>query len=216
MDPTEIIQRDKEVEQFPPKQKQCQRTVIPVIDLRDETIRRKEIVKATENAAANWDFYQIINHGIPLSVIEEMVEAARRFQKQPQEVKEEWYSLDFAHSNVNFVSNPRFKADAPGDWRNEIVEYYKGSIRIRKIVAELLSESWGLNSSGYIRNMGLLKLYDIDVKPVKGASTVNIGDMMQQLVSNDKFKSVEHGVLATQGAEPRVSVTCFLTPDEKH
>ncbi|KAH7538286.1 hypothetical protein FEM48_Zijuj03G0183400 [Ziziphus jujuba var. spinosa] len=67
--------------------------------------------------------------------------------------------------------------------RNEIVEYYKGSIRIRKIVAELLSESWGLNSSGYIRNMGLLKLYDIDVKPVKGASTVNIGDMMQMEAS---------------------------------
>ncbi|XP_056170401.1 1-aminocyclopropane-1-carboxylate oxidase homolog 1-like [Syzygium oleosum] len=52
----------------------------------------------------------------------------------------------------------------------------------------------------------------IDVSPVPGAILANIGNFMQ-LVSNDKFKSVEHRVLARQ-AGPRVSVACFLFPGE--
>ncbi|KAF8006382.1 hypothetical protein BT93_K0627 [Corymbia citriodora subsp. variegata] len=54
----------------------------------------------------------------------------------------------------------------------------------------------------------------IDVCPVPGAILANIGDSMQ-LVSNDKFKSVEHRVLARK-AGPRVSVACFLLPGETH
>ncbi|XP_056170403.1 1-aminocyclopropane-1-carboxylate oxidase homolog 1-like [Syzygium oleosum] len=52
----------------------------------------------------------------------------------------------------------------------------------------------------------------IDVSPVPGAILANIGNFMQ-LVSNDKFKSVEHRVLARR-AGPRVSVGCFLLPGE--
>ncbi|XP_048138123.1 1-aminocyclopropane-1-carboxylate oxidase homolog 6-like [Rhodamnia argentea] len=52
----------------------------------------------------------------------------------------------------------------------------------------------------------------IDVSPVPGAILANIGDFLQ-LVSNDKFKSVQHRVLARQ-AGPRVSVACFLLPGE--
>ncbi|KAI3412852.1 uncharacterized protein J3R85_016863 [Psidium guajava] len=50
----------------------------------------------------------------------------------------------------------------------------------------------------------------VDVSPVPGAILANIGDLMQ-LVSNDKFKSAEHRVLARR-AGPRVSVACFLFP----
>lgn len=60
---------------------------------------------------------------------------------------------------------------------------------------------------------GLQVLYEnqwIDVPPVPGALVVNIGDLLQ-LVSNDRFKSVEHQVLANH-AGPRVSIACFLTP----
>ncbi|KAI3412850.1 uncharacterized protein J3R85_016861 [Psidium guajava] len=50
----------------------------------------------------------------------------------------------------------------------------------------------------------------VDVSPVPGAILANIGDLMQ-LVSNNKFKSAEHRVLARR-AGPRVSVACFLFP----
>ncbi|XP_031264552.1 1-aminocyclopropane-1-carboxylate oxidase homolog 2-like [Pistacia vera] len=49
----------------------------------------------------------------------------------------------------------------------------------------------------------------IDVPPVPGALVINIGDLLQ-LISNDKFRSVEHRVLANH-IGPRVSVACFLT-----
>lgn len=59
---------------------------------------------------------------------------------------------------------------------------------------------------------GLQILHDgqwVDVAPTPGAFIVNIGDLLQ-LVSNDKFSSVEHRVVA-KNAEPRVSIACFFS-----
>uniref|UniRef100_A0ACD5YUL0 Uncharacterized protein n=1 Tax=Avena sativa TaxID=4498 RepID=A0ACD5YUL0_AVESA len=47
-----------------------------------------------------------------------------------------------------------------------------------------------------------------DVPPVAGALVVNVGDFLQ-LMSNDRFKSVEHRVVANT-VGPRVSVACFF------
>ncbi|KAL0435622.1 UNVERIFIED_CONTAM: 1-aminocyclopropane-1-carboxylate oxidase1 [Sesamum radiatum] len=63
---------------------------------------------------------------------------------------------------------------------------------------------------------GLQILHDdhwIDVPPVHGALIANIGDLMQ-IISNDKFISVEHRVVA-QPVGPRISVACFFTPSLK-
>ncbi|KAM5553408.1 hypothetical protein ABKV19_025560 [Rosa sericea] len=49
----------------------------------------------------------------------------------------------------------------------------------------------------------------IDVPHVPGALVVNIGDLVQ-LISNDRFKSVEHRVLANHRG-PRVSVASFFS-----
>ncbi|EPS65191.1 hypothetical protein M569_09587, partial [Genlisea aurea] len=57
----------------------------------------------------------------------------------------------------------------------------------------------------------------IDVRPVPGALTINVGDFLQ-LISNDEFKSSQHRVVANRRG-PRVSVACFFTtgvmPSEK-
>ncbi|KAF8034216.1 hypothetical protein BT93_C0487 [Corymbia citriodora subsp. variegata] len=50
--------------------------------------------------------------------------------------------------------------------------------------------------------------YWVDVKPVHGALVVNMGDMLQ-LITNGKFKSVCHRVLA-KNEGPRISVACFF------
>ncbi|XP_073009303.1 1-aminocyclopropane-1-carboxylate oxidase homolog 1-like [Typha latifolia] len=64
---------------------------------------------------------------------------------------------------------------------------------------------------------GLQVLYQhhwIDVPPLRGALIVNIGDLLQ-LISNDRFKSAEHRVIA-KSIGPRISVPCFFrTYDEK-
>ncbi|KAL6605983.1 hypothetical protein ACP70R_041636 [Stipagrostis hirtigluma subsp. patula] len=50
----------------------------------------------------------------------------------------------------------------------------------------------------------------VDVPPLPGALIVNIGDLLQ-LVSNGRFRSVEHRVLANKNTDtPRVSVASFF------
>ncbi|XP_037425077.1 1-aminocyclopropane-1-carboxylate oxidase homolog 1-like [Triticum dicoccoides] len=53
----------------------------------------------------------------------------------------------------------------------------------------------------------------IDVPPVKGALLANIADMMQ-IITNGKFKSVEHRVVLRPTVEPRISIACFLSTDD--
>ncbi|VAH96205.1 unnamed protein product [Triticum turgidum subsp. durum] len=48
----------------------------------------------------------------------------------------------------------------------------------------------------------------VDVPVVEGALVVNVGDFLQ-IVSNDRFKSVEHRVVS-QSIGPRVSMACFF------
>ncbi|CAN6346675.1 unnamed protein product [Urochloa humidicola] len=52
----------------------------------------------------------------------------------------------------------------------------------------------------------------LDVPPLPGALVINIGDLLQ-LVSNGKFRSVEHRVLANKSRDTaRVSVAAFCSP----
>ncbi|GMJ07044.1 hypothetical protein like AT3G13610 [Hibiscus trionum] len=50
----------------------------------------------------------------------------------------------------------------------------------------------------------------IHVQPVNGALVINMGDVLQ-IVSNDRYKSVEHRAVAN-GSKDRVSVPIFVTP----
>ncbi|XP_008235705.1 PREDICTED: 1-aminocyclopropane-1-carboxylate oxidase homolog 1-like [Prunus mume] len=54
----------------------------------------------------------------------------------------------------------------------------------------------------------------VDVPPAHGALVANIGDLMQ-LITNDRFKSVEHRVLAGK-VGPRISAACFFYPSATH
>ncbi|KAH0735639.1 hypothetical protein KY285_011346 [Solanum tuberosum] len=49
----------------------------------------------------------------------------------------------------------------------------------------------------------------VDVPPIHGALIINIGDILQ-LISNDKYKSVDHRVLANT-IGPRISVASFFS-----
>ena len=52
----------------------------------------------------------------------------------------------------------------------------------------------------------------IHVTPVKGALVINIGDILQ-IVSNDRYKSIEHRVIVNKSRN-RVSVPIFLNPKD--
>ncbi|XP_050366746.1 1-aminocyclopropane-1-carboxylate oxidase homolog 1-like isoform X2 [Argentina anserina] len=258
---------------------------VPTIDLRgldQNAERRKQVISEISKAAGAWGFFQIVNHGVPLDVMEAVLKSVRRFHEQPHEAKADWYSRDYT-KKVIYFSNGALKASTPADWRDtlscncqfledesnfqslpqvcrcEIVEYYKHLSKLQEKLSELLSEALGL-SSDYLSSLGCFKsstlscqyypvcpephltlgaskhsdipfltllvqdnsgglqvLHQnvwVDVPPLLGALVANIGDMMQ-ITSNDKFKSVEHRVLATRVAQPRTSVACFFSFEDK-
>ncbi|GMN53463.1 hypothetical protein TIFTF001_022583 [Ficus carica] len=245
-------------------------TTIPVIDLKglvEDPVRRKEIVERVRDASETWGFFQLVNHGIPLSVLQEMETGVCRFFEQDEDLKKEFYTRDVTRKvvyNSNFdlfnspmanwrdtcfcfmAPNPPKPEELPEACRNEMILYSKEVMKLGVSLFELLSEALGLDSNhladiqcdeglAFISHYyppcpepeltmgtakhsdndflsvllqdhigGLQILHDdqwYDVPPVHGALV---------LISNDKFKSVQHRVLANR-AGPRISVACFFS-----
>ncbi|EMS54646.1 hypothetical protein TRIUR3_04702 [Triticum urartu] len=94
----------------------------PVIDLTgfDSPESRKWVVEEIRSAAESWGFFQLVNHGIPLHVMEGIQRGVRAFHELPQEEKAKWYSRDFARK-VNFFSfHGDLSAATPADWRDTL------------------------------------------------------------------------------------------------
>lgn len=95
---------------------------IPVIDLEGvekNPITRKEIVQKVQIASKTWGFFQVLNHGIPVSVMEEMMDGVRRFFEQDVEAKKQLFSRDYTkrvvyNSNFDLYSAPAAK------WRDTV------------------------------------------------------------------------------------------------
>ncbi|KAM0985430.1 hypothetical protein FF1_012793 [Malus domestica] len=56
--------------------------------------KRKEIVAKVKEASETWGFFQIVNHGIPNGVLEEIKDGVRGYFELDTQVKEEFYTHD--------------------------------------------------------------------------------------------------------------------------
>lgn len=79
---------------------------VPVIDFQgiENSDRRKQIVSQVQHASEHWGFFQVVNHSIPLSVPDGMIDGIRLFHEQDLEAKKQLYSLDQT-KKVRFFSN---------------------------------------------------------------------------------------------------------------
>ncbi|PHU21701.1 hypothetical protein BC332_06808 [Capsicum chinense] len=109
----------------------------------------------------------------------------------------------------SMAPNPPSPEEFPRPCREILMDYSKHMMELGKSLFELLSEGLGLTPS-HLNDMllqdhigGLQVLHQnqwVDVPPTPGALV---------LISNDKYLSVEHRVLANK-VGPRISVACFF------
>ncbi|KAK9149197.1 hypothetical protein Scep_007954 [Stephania cephalantha] len=143
---------------------------IPIIDMEgiisSNVERRKEIVKAIREASEEWGAFQMVNHGIPETVLEEVSHGIRRFNEGPKEVKMKYYTRE-AMKRVRWACNfdlfecpaanwrdtlycnmgpqPPLPEDFPEACSEGLLEYSKHVKRLGELLLELLSEALGLN-----------------------------------------------------------------------
>ncbi|KAJ6323828.1 hypothetical protein OIU76_011179 [Salix suchowensis] len=141
---------------------------IPIIDIEgwdgDEN-RRHNIVEKIGGACKTWGFFQVVNHGIPRNVLEDMIDGIHRFHHQDVEVKKGFYSRDQTLKvlyNSNFdlyrtpaaswrdtltcvmAPNPPNPEEFPPICRDILVDYAKRIMALGITLFGLLSEALGL------------------------------------------------------------------------
>ncbi|CAI9095908.1 OLC1v1031945C1 [Oldenlandia corymbosa var. corymbosa] len=144
---------------------------LPIIDMKGihtDQERRKEIVALVRDASETWGFFQVINHGIPNSVLEEAIRGSHRFFDQDTEVKKQWYGRDKTKPVSYHSCDDLFVAPMAG-WRDSLVfrmspnpptpdqlpevnreislEYFEKAVNVGYLLLELLSEGLGLSPS---------------------------------------------------------------------
>nr|KAJ0217516.1 hypothetical protein LSAT_V11C300150590 [Lactuca sativa] len=139
---------------------------IPVVDL--GSTDRASTVEVILAASENLGFFQVVNHGIPVSVMDEMLQGVRRFHEQDLEVKKRLYSRDFSRSVV-YNSNFDLYSSPATNWRDTFssfmgpstpppeelpevcrdiqIEYSNHVLKLGSLLFRLISEALGLNDN---------------------------------------------------------------------
>lgn len=100
----------------------------PVIDFEAfESIRRVEVINEIRKASETWGFFQMVNHGIPIRVLDEMLAGVTRFHEQPNEVKIEFYSRDPKKPVRYFSNGDLLVSKQPANWRDTVAFDFQDS-----------------------------------------------------------------------------------------
>nr|POE53771.1 1-aminocyclopropane-1-carboxylate oxidase like 6 [Quercus suber] len=236
---------------------------IPLIDLSNFNVptKRHQLVEQIREATSSWGFFQVINHGVPLSVLNEIMDAIKAFHDQPHEVKAKLYNRDNDKQGVMYQSNYDLYRAKVATWHDSLTiwtapEEKRGKEEDIPEICKKEMAAWESHSSKAERfkklgffdarllvghcypycpqpdlTVGLKPHTDsgftvllqnqvgglqvkhcdewVDVEPIPGALTINIGDIIQ-VISNDNYVSVEHRVLAKASKEPRISAVAFF------
>ncbi|XP_027366943.1 1-aminocyclopropane-1-carboxylate oxidase homolog 12-like [Abrus precatorius] len=152
---------------------------VPVIDFtgHNERCRWSKIVSEIREASEKWGFFQMVNHGVPVCVMDDMLRVTREFHEQPKELKKEWYSRDH-NVTVRYFCNGDLLVSKAANWRDTLMfdfqhgplnsetfplvcrdvvgKYMEHIHKLREILSQLLSEALGLKRD-YLTNIECMK-----------------------------------------------------------
>ena len=98
---------------------------VPVVDLEDidkDPFKRRQVVDKIREASETGGFFQVINHGVPVSVQEAIIDGVRRFFEQDSEVKKQYYTRDYTKPFIYNCNFDLFTAPV-ANWRDTIVTF---------------------------------------------------------------------------------------------
>lgn len=118
--------------------------------------------------------FRLFNHGIPSSVLDEMINGVRRFHEQDTETKKEFYTRDLSRKVV-YLSNVDLWESQAANWRDSLflfmaphwptpeelpevcrdigIDFSKRVMKLGLALLELISEALGLNPD-HLKSMG--------------------------------------------------------------
>jgi len=114
-----------------PKTSDCHGTSlqVPAVDLQgiNDAVRRQEIVEEVREASKCWGFFQLVNHGIPLEVLDGMLNGTKNFHEQDREVKAKFYSRELM-KKVKYECNFDLFRSPAANWRDTLSCVFDGSL----------------------------------------------------------------------------------------
>ncbi|KAL2921403.1 1-aminocyclopropane-1-carboxylate oxidase-like protein 1 [Bienertia sinuspersici] len=143
---------------------------VPIIDLagiENNPDIFKKVVDEIWEACEEWGFFQVINHGIPKQVMDEMMAGVRRFHEEHPEEKMKHYSRETAGKKFVYFSNYYLYTGPVTNWRDTtwasmapyppqpeevpiacrdiLFEYAKHVTKVGDTLLQLISTGLGLN-----------------------------------------------------------------------
>ncbi|XP_026382706.1 1-aminocyclopropane-1-carboxylate oxidase homolog 1-like [Papaver somniferum] len=94
---------------------------IPVIDLgeinKGDDHQRKLIIDQVISSCENFGFFQVVNHGVPINLMDEMLQKVRMFHEQPAEARAAFYTRNLGGKS-NYLSNFDLFQAPSANWRD--------------------------------------------------------------------------------------------------
>ncbi|KAE8713082.1 1-aminocyclopropane-1-carboxylate oxidase 1 [Hibiscus syriacus] len=181
----------------------------PVINLEKlNGEERAATMDQIRDACENWGFFQVLKHGIP-----------HEFLDTVESLTKGHYKNAWSRGSRNWWQPRPLRVSRQ---RKVMKEFALKLEKLAEELLDLLCENLGLEK-GYLKKAfygakdaqvsGLQLLKDgewVDVPPMRHSIVINLGDQLE-VITNGKYKSVEHRVIAqTDGA--RMSIASFYNP----
>lgn len=95
---------------------------IPIIDM--SSWDDPKVEDAICDAAEKWGFFQIINHGVPLQVLDNVKDATHRFYDLPAEEKVKYTKENSPSKHVRYGSSFSPEAEKALEWKDYLSLFY--------------------------------------------------------------------------------------------